>query len=441
MTAPAPKPATTLLVIAKQPVPGRVKTRLVPPCTHEQAAALAEAALADTLRTVLMAPAGRRVLVLDGEPGPWLPPGFDIVPQCGGPLDERLAAAFAAVRGPALLIGMDTPQVTPGLLAVDWRAADAVFGPAADGGFWALGLREPDPALLRGVPMSTSATGAIQRARLVAAGLRVAELPQLRDVDTARGCPGRGPRGAADPVRRAGARAGRGPEPGPHGERRPRGKRPRGNGVRTGAIALYEEALREQTEALVLRTADGRALPLPVSRWCGPPDSADEELLRHCRGPVLDVGCGPGRLTMALTERGIPALGVDISLTAVDRVRQAGAPALRRSVFDPLPGRGRWATVLLADGNIGIGGLPARLLLRCAELLAPGGRILIETEPGDVDEQLTGWLEHPDSRRGPVFPWARMGTAALLRAAADAGLQRHRAMVPRGPRVRLRDHR
>jgi SAM-dependent methyltransferase len=192
--------------------------------------------------------------------------------------------------------------------------------------------------------------------------------------------------------------------------------------VRTGAIALYEEALREQTEALVLRTADGRALPLPVSRWCGPPDAADEELLRHCRGPVLDVGCGPGRLTVALTERGIPALGVDISLTAVDRVRQAGAPALHRSVFDPLPGRGRWATVLLADGNIGIGGRPARLLLRCAELLAPGGRIFIETEPGDVDEQLTGWLEHPDSRRGPVFPWARMGTAALLRAAADAGL-------------------
>jgi glycosyltransferase A (GT-A) superfamily protein (DUF2064 family) len=185
VTAPASKSTTTLLVIAKQPVPGRVKTRLVPPCTFEQAAALAEAALADTLRTVLMAPAARRVLVLDGKPGPWLPPGFDIVPQRGGPLDERLAAAFAAVRGPALLIGMDTPQVTPGLLDVDWRAADAAFGPAADGGFWALGLREPDPALLRGVPMSTPATGAIQRARLISAGLRVAELPQLRDVDTA----------------------------------------------------------------------------------------------------------------------------------------------------------------------------------------------------------------------------------------------------------------
>jgi uncharacterized protein len=176
--------ATTLLVIAKQPVPGRVKTRLVPPCTYEQAARLAEAALTDTLHTAAMLPARRRVLVLDGRPGPWLPPGFEVVPQCGGPLDERLAGAFAAARGPALLIGMDTPQITPGLLAVDWEA-DAYFGPAADGGFWALGLRVPDPALLRGVPMSTPSTGAVQRARLLAAGLRVADLPQLRDVDTA----------------------------------------------------------------------------------------------------------------------------------------------------------------------------------------------------------------------------------------------------------------
>jgi glycosyltransferase A (GT-A) superfamily protein (DUF2064 family) len=185
VTAPLPESATTLLVIAKQPVPGRVKTRLVPPCTHEQAASLAEAALTDTLHAVLMVPARRRVLVLEGRPGPWLPPGFDVVAQCGGLLDERLAGAFAAVRGPALLIGMDTPQVTPGLLTVDWQGADAVFGPAADGGFWALGLRVPDPALLRGVPMSTTRTGAIQRARLAAAGLRVADLPQLRDVDTA----------------------------------------------------------------------------------------------------------------------------------------------------------------------------------------------------------------------------------------------------------------
>ena len=176
---------TTLLVIAKEPRPGRVKTRLTPPFTPAGAAALAEAALADTLRTVAATPALRRVLVLDGRPGPWLPPGFDVVPQCAGGLDERLAAAFAGCDGPALLIGMDTPQVTPELLTVDLTEWDACFGPAEDGGFWALGLAEPDPALLRGVPMSTSVTGAVQRARLVAAGLRVRDLPRLRDVDTA----------------------------------------------------------------------------------------------------------------------------------------------------------------------------------------------------------------------------------------------------------------
>ncbi|GGN65457.1 glycosyl transferase [Streptomyces albiflavescens] len=177
---------TTLLVIAKEPRPGRVKTRLTPPFTPREAALLAEAALVDTLRTVAATPARRRVLVLDGEPGAWLPPGFDVLPQCAGGLDERLAAAFAHCDGPALLIGMDTPQVTPELLSVDFADCDAYFGPAEDGGFWALGLAEPDPGLLRGVPMSTPTTGAAQRGRLVAAGLRVRDLPRLRDVDTAR---------------------------------------------------------------------------------------------------------------------------------------------------------------------------------------------------------------------------------------------------------------
>ncbi|WP_340374918.1 DUF2064 domain-containing protein [Streptomyces sp. SS7] len=176
---------TTLLVIAKEPRPGRVKTRLTPPFTPREAATLAEAALVDTLRTVAATPARRRVLVLDGSPGPWLPPGFDVVPQCAGGLDERLAAAFAGCDGPALLIGMDTPQVTPALLTVDFADCDAYVGPAEDGGFWALGLAHPDPELLRGVPMSTPTTGAAQRERLAVAGLRVRELPRLRDVDTA----------------------------------------------------------------------------------------------------------------------------------------------------------------------------------------------------------------------------------------------------------------
>ncbi|MFE7235745.1 DUF2064 domain-containing protein [Streptomyces sp. NPDC057596] len=184
---PVTGPAT-LLVIAKEPVPGRVKTRLTPPYTPQEAAALAEAALADTLHTVLEAPARRRVLVLDGAPGPWLPPGFDVVPQEAGGLDERIAAAFGHCdRGPALLVGMDTPQLTTELLGgIGREGHDAWFGPAADGGFWALGFAVPAhaAALVRGVPMSTDRTGAMQRCRLVEAGLSVSDLPKLRDVDT-----------------------------------------------------------------------------------------------------------------------------------------------------------------------------------------------------------------------------------------------------------------
>ncbi|MFF7965644.1 DUF2064 domain-containing protein [Streptomyces sp. NPDC007903] len=176
---------TTLLVIAKEPRPGRVKTRLTPPFTPAQAAALAEASLADTLRAVAAAPARRRVLVLEGRPGPWLPDGFEVVPQCAGGLDERLADAFAGCTGPTLLVGMDTPQITPDLLTLDFTDCDACFGQAEDGGFWALGLARPEPALLRGVPMSVPETGSVQRERLAAAGLRVRELPRLRDVDTA----------------------------------------------------------------------------------------------------------------------------------------------------------------------------------------------------------------------------------------------------------------
>jgi rSAM/selenodomain-associated transferase 1 len=183
---------TTIVVMAKEPRPGRCKTRLCPPATPAQAAALAEAALTDTLAAVVDAPVDRRVVALDGRPGGWLPPGFTVVPQGDGGLDERLAAALAGVARrdgePALVIGMDTPQVTPGLLGAALArltspGVDAVLGPAVDGGWWALGLRRPDPAATLGVPMSTAGTGAAQRRRLEALGLRVAALVALRDVD------------------------------------------------------------------------------------------------------------------------------------------------------------------------------------------------------------------------------------------------------------------
>jgi rSAM/selenodomain-associated transferase 1 len=178
----------SLIVIAKQPVPGRVKTRLTPPCTPAQAARLAAAAIEDTFAAALAARgAGRRIVVLDGEPGPWIPPELEVIAQRGDGLAERLAAAFADAGGPALLIGMDTPQVTPELLDSGLGALerfDSVFGAALDGGYWGIGLRAADDAVFAGVPMSETITGAVQRARLATLGHRTAVLPPLLDVDT-----------------------------------------------------------------------------------------------------------------------------------------------------------------------------------------------------------------------------------------------------------------
>jgi len=175
-----------LLVIAKAPVAGRVKTRLCPPCTPAQAAWLARAALEDTLAACADTDAARRVLVLDGRPGDWLPDGWEVIPQRGAGLAERLANAFADAGGPAFLVGMDTPQVTGRELRAGMQAlehTDAVFGPAEDGGYWSIGLRAADPAVFARVPMSRVYTGAIQRARLAALGLRTIDLAPLRDVD------------------------------------------------------------------------------------------------------------------------------------------------------------------------------------------------------------------------------------------------------------------
>ncbi len=178
-----------LVVIAKEPVPGRVKTRLSPPFTPVEAARLAAAALADTLTAVAAAPAGRRILALDGSPGPWLPPGFEVVPQAHGGLDARLGAAAETAAGPVLVVGMDTPQLTAEILAAGIEAlmdpsGDAVLGPAADGGYWAIGLRRPERGAIVGVPMSVPWTAAAQRRRFEQLCMSWAELGELRDVDT-----------------------------------------------------------------------------------------------------------------------------------------------------------------------------------------------------------------------------------------------------------------
>jgi uncharacterized protein len=182
---------TQLLVIAKAPIPGRVKTRLCPPCTPTQAAEIAAAALADTLAAASATPCARRTIVLCGQYSP--PAGWRTVPQRGEGLADRLANGFADTARPhtaSVLIGMDTPQVTARLLAsvaTGLADADAVLGPALDGGWWTLALRDPSHAeALRAVPMSTSDTGAATLAALRARGLRVRLTGPLRDVDTAR---------------------------------------------------------------------------------------------------------------------------------------------------------------------------------------------------------------------------------------------------------------
>ena len=161
---------------------------------------------------------------------------------------------------------------------------------------------------------------------------------------------------------------------------------------------------------------------LDIGRWLAPTDAVDESVLDLCTGPVLDVGCGPGRFVSALGFRGIASLGVDISETAVALARGQGFPALLRSVFGALPGEGRWPTVLLMDGNIGIGGDPLRLLERIGRLLRARGEVVVEvTAPDDVDEIVEVCFVENGRPVGPSFAWAAVGRPALSRYAQDAG--------------------
>jgi SAM-dependent methyltransferase len=183
---------------------------------------------------------------------------------------------------------------------------------------------------------------------------------------------------------------------------------------------LYEHALAGRA-APEVEHADGTRTPLPVVDWLRT-HPGDASLVARCAGPTLDVGSGPGRLTVALAEQGIPALGIDVTPYAVRVARAAGALTLVRDVFGHVPGAGRWMTVLLADGNIGIGGDPVALLCRVAELLGPLGRALVEVQPPGMELRREQVRLRAAGKIGAWFPWAYVGADQIAGLAASAGL-------------------
>lgn len=181
-----------------------------------------------------------------------------------------------------------------------------------------------------------------------------------------------------------------------------------------------------------LVTDGGERIALAVDRWRTGADAVEHALLATVPDPVLDIGCGPGRIVEALAATGRVALGVDPSPAAIDEAERRRAPALRRSVFDPLPGERRWGTVLLLDGNVGIGGDPVALLARAGALVRPGGVVVVEVDPpGAPTEALTVRVESAGGA-GPWFPWARVGADAVGGLAARAGLSAGPAVAAAG---------
>ena len=182
-----------------------------------------------------------------------------------------------------------------------------------------------------------------------------------------------------------------------------------------------EVATGEDLHPRLLRLSDGRLLALPVARWAGPVDVADESLLLRALGPVLDVGCGPGRLTAELHRRGVEVLGLELVDDIPVLARAAGAPLHLGDVYGPVPRPHAWQTIVLADGNIGIGGDVTRLLGRLRGLLAQGGSILCELHPG---AQAPGGLVRLEGlgTASAWFPWTLLGKEALPAVASAAGL-------------------
>jgi SAM-dependent methyltransferase len=187
-------------------------------------------------------------------------------------------------------------------------------------------------------------------------------------------------------------------------------------------LDVYAIALADTSRPLIARGPTGAARPVGLARWLEPAGVVDDRVLERVRGPVLDIGCGPGRHVHALARRGVLAVGVDVSAAAVSLARRRGAVALQASVFDHLPGAGRWRTALLLDGNIGIGGSPALLLARVASLLAPGGEVLAElAPPGQGIHRHELRLEHGHVS-STWFAWATVSVDAVGEPATAAGL-------------------
>jgi len=182
-------------------------------------------------------------------------------------------------------------------------------------------------------------------------------------------------------------------------------------------------AASDSPTLLCLRDERGAVLAGDPQRWLGPIAVEDERLLDRAVGPVLDVGCGPGRHVLALAERGVEALGIDVTPFAVGLARARGANVIEGSIFGPVPGAGTWGTALLLDGNVGIGGDPGALLASVASVLAPGGRVLVELAgPGPSEGPQRARVEH-DDLIGPWFGWATVTTACIAAIAAAAAME------------------
>jgi SAM-dependent methyltransferase len=194
----------------------------------------------------------------------------------------------------------------------------------------------------------------------------------------------------------------------------------------SGGAQPWAAALRGGPPALELVPLDPaeRSEPLDVQRWSAMADAADLAALDGLRGPLLDVGCGPGRMVRAALDAGMQAWGLDADPAAVATCRAAGLPVLRRSVFDPLPLEGSWASLLLLDGNVGIGGDVTAMFTRCAELLRPGGALVVEAHPDPTRDVAALWRVRGAAGDSDPFPWSQVGLPALLRAADGFDLER-----------------